>query len=221
MEKEDSKYGNVTLAEIEKVIDKLGGLEKFREFLRDDPVVSKPVSIVPTILESVTTEKQWYEKNGMIRFTVISDGTTGEQWIARLESKGFKLSKWAKELLLSEDFKATTGTIYDIAVINGGSFTDKDRVSGTIVREAMGHKFIKLSPEAACLIREKFSDEEMEKMGFNWMVFMHKPIMDSAGDPNLLGTFHSEKNYLGALPAGNGMGWNKGIGFVFEYPRAA
>jgi hypothetical protein len=59
----------------------------------------------------------WTEKDNVIRFSVTSDGTTGEQWITRLESKGFFISVYAKGVLRSEEFKpAVSPTTYEIAI---------------------------------------------------------------------------------------------------------
>lgn len=134
----------------------------------------------------------WREQDGVIYFTVTSDNTTGSQWIERLESKGFRLSKWAKDILNSPDFKPTNGVTYEIAVLKGMLWNDSDRITKRIRKDAYDGTFIggnKLSdpnPEGACLIREKFSDKELEAMGLWWIVAMHEPIKDSAGDPHLL-----------------------------------
>lgn len=130
--------------------------------------------------------RRWCEENGTIYLEVTSDGTTGPEWIGRLKKKGFQLSKWAKDILNSSDFKPTSGMIYRIAVLKGTLFTDSDRITKKIRSEAERRKLTKPNAEVACLIREMFSDEELKAMGLWWIVVFHEPIKDSDGDPGLL-----------------------------------
>lgn len=159
---------------------------------------------------------KYREENGVIYFKVVSDGTTGEEWITRLENAGFKLSKYAKKLLLSKEFKATTGITYEIAVLKGGLFTDSNRITKKIRNEADKRKLVTLSPEVACLIREMFSDEEIKAMGLNWIVIMHKPIKDSDGVLSLLNANrHVVGSWLTASDVNSGYGWHDAYGFAF------
>src|SRR3989344_2067345 len=129
----------------------------------------------------------WREEDGVIYFSVTSDGTTGKDWIARLESKGFcLLDGYAKQLLSSLDFKPTNGVTTEVAVLKGMLFEGDDRTSKTIRAEADKRKLTKPNAEVACLIREKFADKELEAMGLLWIVVMHEPIKDSGGYPRLL-----------------------------------
>ncbi|MCX6763157.1 MAG: hypothetical protein NTZ97_00255, partial [Candidatus Moranbacteria bacterium] len=53
---------------------------------------------------------RWREQDGVIYFTLPpTDGTTGSQWIERLEKKGFRIGNYAKSILRSSDFKPTSG----------------------------------------------------------------------------------------------------------------
>ena len=61
-------------------------------------------------------EKNDFEKNEIVRFSVTSDGTNGEKWIDRLESEGF-IIRSAEPVLLSPDFKPTMGVEYEIVLI--------------------------------------------------------------------------------------------------------
>jgi hypothetical protein len=132
----------------------------------------------------------WLEQEGVIFFTLPpTDGTTGTGWIKRLEKKGVELSKWAKDVLNSPDFKPTNGIISNIAVLKGILWNDSNRTTKNIRAEADKRNFTKPNAEVACLIREMFSDEELEAMGLWWIVDMHEPIKDSDGDPELLGAF--------------------------------
>ncbi|MBI2024535.1 MAG: hypothetical protein HYT03_00370, partial [Candidatus Harrisonbacteria bacterium] len=61
-----------------------------------------------------------------------------------------------------------------------------DRITKKIRAEADKRKLSKPNAELACLIREKFTDKEIEAMGLWYIVAMHEPINDSVGDPDLL-----------------------------------
>lgn len=192
------KYGN-----------KLGGEEGAMKFLRGEITVSAPA-------------RRWREENGVIYFSVTSDGTAGPEWIDRLERKNFRLSKYAKDLLRSADFAPTSGVTTHIVVLKGTLFTDKDRVTRKIRAEAESRKFEKPNPEVACLIREMFTDEEMEVMGLWWIVVMHEPINDSVGGPFLLDAHrYGHGRWLGASYGSPGVGWDRGDGFAFAVPQVS
>ena len=197
------KYGNLTLGQIEAGINKLGGEEAFLKLLRDELSVSKPTC-------------SWREEDGIIYFSVTSDGTTGEDWIKRLESKGFRFSKWAKDVLNSTDFKPTTGIMNNIAVLKGELFKDSDRITKNIRNEADKRKLTTPNAEVACLIREKFTDKEIEQMGFWYIVAMHEPINDSDGDPDLLRASRNDAGrWLYAYYDRPGHWWLRVGGFAF------
>ncbi|MBU3934487.1 hypothetical protein KKC00_00760, partial [Patescibacteria group bacterium] len=77
-------------------------------------------------------------------------------------------------------------------------------------------KLAKPNAEVACLIREMFSDEELETMGLWWIVVFHEPIRDSDGDPCLLSAYRGGGGrWLYAdddRPDGH---WNSDNGFAF------
>ena len=197
------KYGNVTIGRVEAVWNKLGGEDGVDQFLRGELVVCEP-------------ESSWREQDGVIYFTVVSDGTTGEDWIKRLEDKGIRLSDYAKSMLRSSDFKPTSGEIYEIAVLKGMLFNDNDRATSKIRTKAEQRKLSTPNAEITCLIREKFTDEEIEAMGLIWIAAMHDPIADSDGDPRLLGVNRYDSgSWLSAYWIRPGRSWDRKDGFAF------
>ena len=159
---------------------------------------------------------KWREENDIIYFSVTSDGTTGEQWIERLENKGFRVGDYAKSILRSPDFKPTSGVTTEIAVLKGMFWNDNDRTTSNIRAEANKRKLLKPNAEVACLIREMFSDEEIEAMGLLWIVVMHEPINDFVDDSRLLYTScRGDGRWLDALYVNPGHGWHSNIGFAF------
>lgn len=204
-----SKYGHRPHNWFEAIVNKLGGEDGAERFLRGETTVSTP-------------NRLWHEHAGVIYFSVTSDGTTGAQWIERLEAKGFQLSSYAKSVLLSEHFKPTSGVTTEIAVLKGDLFEDNKRTTKNIRAEADRRKFTKPNAEVACLIREMFSDEEIQAMGLWAIVAMHEPIEDSDGDPSLLGADRDGVGLLLGTCYGRPDGrWRRGDGFAFVASQVA
>ncbi|HBR71598.1 MAG TPA: hypothetical protein DEA27_02180, partial [Candidatus Moranbacteria bacterium] len=108
----------------------------------------KVCGLKPLVFESVVCP--WREQDGVIYFMLPStDGKTGSQWIERLEGKGFRLSKWAKDVLNSKDFKPTSGVISEIAVLKGMLWSDNQRTTRNIRAEADSRKLTKPNAEVA------------------------------------------------------------------------
>ena len=201
-----SKYGHRTHDWFEGLVNKMGGEDRAEMFLRGELTISEPPRL-------------WHKENDVIRFSVTSDGTTGDLWTPRLEGKGFRVGNIAKQLLDSSDFKPTNGVTTEIAVLPGTLFTDGDRVTSKIRAYADKRKYTKPNAEVACLIRMMFTDKEIEAMGLWWIVAMHEPIPDSGGGPRL---FCSGRDgggqWLGASGGGPFGRWGRGSGFAFAVP---
>ncbi|MDD4607334.1 MAG: hypothetical protein PHS07_03345 [Patescibacteria group bacterium] len=199
---------NLTLGQMNAIVKLLGGYERALSFLRGELLVVEP-------------ERKWHERDGIIYFSVASDGTTGEGWIKRLEDQGFNVSDYAQSVLRSPDFKPTKGVTRKIAIIRGTTWDDRDRTTKNIRAKASELGFTTPSGEVACLIRERFSDEEIKAMGLWWIVTMHEPIYVD-GDPLLLRSdSDGAGSRLGTLYDRPGGGWSRGNGFAFEVPQVS
>ncbi len=199
-----SKYGHKTHNWFEAIVNKLGGEEGAERFLRGELSVCEPT-------------RSWREEDGVIYFSVESDGTTGENWIGRLESKSFRVPNYARQVLRSPRFKPTSGVTTKVAVLPGCLFEDNDRITMQIRAEGALRKLAEPNAEIACLIREKFSDVEIKAMGLIWIAIMHKPISnDSGGDPRLLlANCHGDGCLLSACSGRPDFGWFRDGGFAF------
>jgi len=209
-----SKYPK-TLGRIEAVWNKLGGEAGVDRFLRDELSVSEPT-------------RSWCEKDGVIYLPpLVSDGTMGPLWIPRLEKKGFRVGDYAKQVLRSPDFKPTNGVTTEVAILKGVLFKDDDRITKNIRAKAytgiftQGRKLFDPNAEMACLIREKFTDEDIEAMGLWYIVAMHEPINDSDGDPYLLSADrYDDGRWLSACDYRPDYRWFRGLGFAFAVSPA-
>lgn len=199
----------LTAGQLNAIVKKLGGHEMALRFLRDELTVSEPT-------------RSWREEDGVIYFSVESDGTTGEDWIKRLEGNGFRVGDYAKQVLRSPDFTPTNGVTTEVAVLKGMLFEDNDRTTKKIRAEADKRKLGKPNAELACLIRLKFTDEEIEAMGLWYIVAMHEPINDSGGDPDLLSADRDDDGrWLGACYGTPGGRWDRGSGFAFAVSQVS
>lgn len=194
---------DLTAGQLNAIVKKLGGHDGAIKFLQGKLSVSEPT-------------RNWREQDGVIYLSVTSDGTTGPEWIKRLEKKGFRLSDYAKSMLRSPDFNPTKGVTTEIAILKGMLFEDNDRITHKIRTFAAERKLSAPNAEVACLIRENFSDEDIEAMGLIWIVTMHEPIKDSVGDPGLLlANRGGGGRWLGACCDEPGSGWGREGGFAF------
>jgi hypothetical protein len=186
--------------------------EQLKRFLRKEPCwVNGSADKPPARFE---------ERDGVIYFTVTSNGKTGAEWMVHFEKTGKRLSDYAKQLLMSPAFKPTNGVTTQIQVLKGMLWNDRDRTTKNIRAMAKERKLIDPNPEVACLIRDMFTDAEIEAMGLWWIIAMHEPIKDSDGDPNLLyASRDGGGQWLKTAYDGPDDLWSREGGFAFASPQ--
>lgn len=199
----------LTAGQLNAIVKKLGGHDRALSFLRGELTVSKSIS-------------SWREADGIICFSVTSDGTTGKDWVWRLENKGFRVGDYAKKVLRLPEFKPTSGVTIEVVVLKGMLFKHNDRITNKIRVEADKRKLSKPNAELACLIREKFTNDEIQAMGLWNIVAMHEPINDSGGAPHLLSAnCDGGVSYLGAYLGSDEGKWFFDVGFAFAVPQVS
>lgn len=169
---------------------------------------------------SVISNK-WIEKDGIIYFTVVSNGKTNKEWVEHFKSKKIE-TFYVEKLILSNDFKpCEKGTVFNIAVIKGDFFTDKNRNFLKIKEKAELYQFKNVDIEIPYLIRDKFTDRDIEQMGLFCILGMHEPVKNERGSPRFLGAYIGrdgnpallpyEADFHGELPSS--------YGFAFEVDK--
>ena len=146
--------------------------------------------------QSITQpERKWTEKDGVITFSVTSHSTPGAFWSQRLKKRGFSVENYAEWLFdrMSTNYTMIT-EIIEIVVLKGELFedelfSDNDRTTDNICAEAKRRGLTVPHLETACLIREKFTDEELTAMGLGVIIVMHCPTDYPGGflSPRLIG----------------------------------
>lgn len=171
---------------------------------------------------SLSAKPVWSEKNGIIHLSVTSDGTTGPEWIKRLEGEGYDLSGYAKRAVLeSPDFIPTFGVTTRI-VIPRVWVSEKPYTCDRIYAEAQIRRWTEPNVETACLIRMALTDAEIEEWGFCRILVMHKPIRRGTNDPVRLYVYTRESGKcLRAYVSKTGYKMPDDWGFAFEVPEGA
>lgn len=131
-----------------------------------------------------------------------------------LKKKKIRISSWAEEII--EKISFTDGITYTIAIIKGEEIGKDYFTTQEIRDEAQKRGYTIPHPEVGLLLREKFSDVEIEQMGLWYIVTMHEPIKDSVSGPGLLGAHRGDGGlWLGACYGRPDDGWSREGGFAF------
>ncbi|MEK7614826.1 MAG: hypothetical protein AAB431_00385 [Patescibacteria group bacterium] len=158
----------------------------------------------------------WTERDGVISFSVTSNGMSGKAWIAHFEAKGSPVGMFATSVLLSPRFVPTNGVTTEIRVLKGILWqSDRARTSENIREEATRRELVKPNAELACLIRDMFSDAEIAAMGLWGIVAMHDPIEGSHGNSNLLTAYCRGDYSLHPYDDRPDRQWDDYFGFAF------
>ena len=89
--------------------------------------------------------------------------------------------------LLEKSSRLTTGVIYQPVVIKGTEFPE-DPSEAEVAAVAIGLNCQIPPIEVASLLSESLSGEDLKKMGVEWLVVMHEPIVIEKNDGPFLGT---------------------------------
>ncbi len=100
---------------------------------------------------------KFLEKNHAVNLDLISDGTTGEQWIERLESQGHILNLEVKGLLMSPQFIATKGERWEIVILKRTLEKALILKREEVLTEAKTLHLVSVNLEIACLLREELT----------------------------------------------------------------
>lgn len=118
------------------------------------------------------------EKDGMSFFSVTSDNTTGPNWIERLEAKGFRVSKYLSEHLLSEEFKPTSDAKIDVFFL-GRPIQEEARsrwypneIQAKKRQIAKSSRFVTARPESACLVLDALEPKILREMDLSVLLVM-------------------------------------------------
>ncbi len=174
-----------------------------------------------TVESTVQPPTDWtVDCMGNIRFTLISNGFTCEQWEQHLERRGWKIDGIVRQILRMASAEPTNGVTYNIVVRRNAS--KSDRITKKIYASGEYYGWVKPHWEVACLIRDTFTDEQLEKMRLWYIVTMHEPI-ESFDDQLclLVSNRRNDGRWINACSGRPDDYWGDGDGggFTFEVPH--
>lgn len=179
----------------------LGSLDAAVEATRPRTLAERYEAFPPELKAKLTLE------NGRLHFTVVGTSLESKLWPKRLKSGGHELSKWSADILSKPDYDAKhrleAGESYKLALVLGTEFAADAARSTTDVkafaRGAFGDQSVDgLKGELALLIREKFTNAELELIGLLYIVVLHEPIVDSEGFPYVLNSRRRAGSFVDA-----------------------
>jgi hypothetical protein len=176
------------------------------------------------VIPTAPTPTAWtVDDEGNIHFTLTSNGFTREQWKQHLERRHWRISDNARKVLRRATKAPTNGVTYNIVIRPGKKIDDSDRITKKIRAAADKKGWVKPHWEVACLIRDTFTDEQLEQMGLWYIVTMHEPIKDSVGGaPLLLDSIRRvDGRWLDAHYDRPGGLWHDCGGFAFAVPQVS
>lgn len=200
----------LTRGQIDAALMKIGqdaGLdtvEGILAFLRGDLIV-------------IAQPRNWHEEEDVISFEVTSNGMTMEEWIDAFDVCNFNLTTHAVQLLQGLDFQPTNGVKTEVVVLKGKHFEDSDRTTKNVVLKAEVRNLQKLSIETIFLIRIKFSNKELQRMGLTAIIGMHDPVKDTDGHELVFGACRCTQNrHLAAYFGSDDVTWPRTSGHAFS-----
>lgn len=213
---------------LNQLIVNLGGQDgdqweqQFKQFLRKEPCWTSG-HVMQVVEPAASASAGWtVDDEGNIHFTLTSNGFTHEQWEQHLEDRGWRISDYARQVLRRASEAPTNGVAYNIVVRPSNKISNSDRITKNIRAAADKKGWLKPHWEVACLIRDTFTDKELEDMGLWYIVTMHEPINDSGGGPFLLNSDRDDGGrWLSADYGRPGDFWSGRGGFAFVVPQGS
>lgn len=169
--------------------------------------------------------RPWCDKGDYFSLTITFKGMPGPEWIPCLVAEHKIIgSKEARMILnsptdfwpLKTNLAKISGSITTIAILKGSFFkNDSDRSTPNILAEAERRGWSDPKPEAACVLRDIMTDNDIKKMGLSKVAVMHKPFgchvlrLNREGHGNWLDSCYVD-------PADRQDVFPAGYGFAFE-----
>ena len=195
------KYGNVTMGQVEAVINKLGGEDGMKRFLSGELVV-----------------KEIERKFNVWKTINLGTGKNADDFRKVLKDRGFNIGNWADDILGKPAFTAATeATEIDLVKVTVAELGFKKGARRDQIYERAKELGLELCPsEVGPQLRLQYQDQPNNE----WLLIGMKPIADSGGD---LRVFCVRRDVSGLWLSGDwgppGSVWPPGSQWVFRLPR--
>jgi hypothetical protein len=206
------KYGEVNLGQIEAAINKLGGMDGLNALLRDELDIRRKPSPFCT------------NEHGHYIITVIAryHHLTGQEEIAHVKAKGFKISTSARSILLSTGpdsydahHRLENGKVYTVAIVPRSQIKGHNGTTTTMQEYGKLCGYSEPLAGLSSLISKAISNETLEEIvGVKFIVTLHKPINNLF----LMSPLNLEY-WLSSYPANPEITWFNDVAFAFIVPE--
>jgi len=161
------KYGELTLGQVEAVVNKLGGMEGVKRFLAGE-----------------TMAKETEHEFDIWKTIKLGTGfKTADEFRRALRDGGFRISGWASDILGNPAFKvASEETEVDLIKVTVAELGFKEGVRRDQIYERAKEFGLELCPaEVGPQLRLRYKDQPNGE----WILVAMEPIIDSGGFPGL------------------------------------
>ncbi len=127
----------------------------------------------------IISPSKWREHNCVVYTSVISSGRSGAEWGQYFAAEEAKESYEVYSDVLEEslsNFRPTNKIVYELAIVRISALKKQERYPEKLKEIAHNLGWKEATIETGCLLREKFTDSELEVMGFSSLVIMHRPV---------------------------------------------
>lgn len=168
------KYGDLTLGQVEAVVNKLGGMDGVRRLLADELTVKAKEIVFPI-------------------WKAIKLGTglkTPDEFRGALKSNGCKIGDWANDILGKPAFTAATQeTEVSLVVVSAVELGFKNGATRKEIYDRAKELGLELCPaEVGPQLRLAYKDQPKGE----WLIVGMEPIIDSDGDLGVFRVGHGE-----------------------------
>ena len=161
------KYGELTLGQVEAVVNKLGGMEGVKRFLAGE-----------------TMAKETEHEFDIWKTIKLGTGfKTADEFRRALRDGGFRISGWASDILGNPAFKvASEETEVDLIKVTVAELGFKESVRRDQIYERAKEFGLELCPaEVGPQLRLRYKDQPNGE----WILVAMEPIFASGGNPRL------------------------------------
>ncbi|MEN9881527.1 MAG: hypothetical protein RLZZ308_710 [Candidatus Parcubacteria bacterium] len=192
------KYGELTLGQVEALVNKLGGMEGVKRFLSGELLVSATAKVWKT----------W-------KTIKLGNGLqTADDFRKAVKSAGMKIDDWANDILGKPAFTATTSkTEVELVVASVAELGFKDGATRKdIYVRAQEFGLDLCPPEVGPYLRLQYTDQPKGE----WLIIAMEPITDLDGNLSLFFVTHDGgERWLSAVNGYPHSFWSGYHRFVF------
>ncbi len=174
---------------------RIGQLEDmFRQF-KDGSLTGEHVQAFLEHRNPFASQVWERNENGHVVLSVVGLDLTGDAEVVSLRCQKYIVGSWAESYFKSRNddgydsaHRLVPGQTYRIVLVPGSEIENSsERTTQNLL--ALGERYGYLRPLAGIIprLRERLTDKQLEELGSWYIAALHQPIVDTDGDPSVLG----------------------------------